>query len=82
MGDRTSLTLEEGMDGVAQLYVDGKQVAEGRVEKTQPTVFSADETADVAVDDATQVADKLFSGIKDSEFTGYVNSVTISVETE
>ncbi len=58
---------------------DGEHVAEGRVDKTQPAVFSADETADVGKDDATQVADKVFKDVKDSEFSGYVNKVTISI---
>ena len=68
-----------GKGGVATLYVDGEKVAEGRVEKTQPAVFSADETADVGKDDATQVADKVFANVEESEFTGYVNAVTISI---
>lgn len=29
--------------------------------------------------DATQVADKVFEDVHDSEFTGYVNKVTISI---
>ena len=68
-----------GKGGLAKLFVDGELVAEGRVEKTQPAVFSADETADVGLDDATQVADKVFKDVDDSEFTGYVNKVTISI---
>lgn len=68
-----------GKGGIATLFVDGKQVASGRVEKTQPAVFSADETADVGKDDATQVADKVFKDVDDSEFTGFVNKVTISI---
>ena len=68
-----------GKGGVAKLFVDGEMVAEGRVEKTQPAVFSADETADVGVDDATQVVSKLFKSRKDSEFTGNVNKVTITI---
>lgn len=36
-----------GKGGVATLFVNGDKVAEGRIEKTQPAVFSADETADV-----------------------------------
>ena len=67
-----------GKGGLASLYVDGEKVAEGRVEKTQPGVYSADETADVGVDEATQVAD-VFEDVDDSEFTGYVTSVTISI---
>jgi arylsulfatase A-like enzyme len=68
-----------GKGGTATLYVDGKKVAEGRIEKTQPAVFSADETADVGLDDATQVADKVFKDLEDSKFTGYVDKVVISI---
>ncbi len=68
-----------GKGGLATLYVDGEKVAEGRIEKTQPMVFSADETADVGIDDATQVAYNIFEDRKDSKFTGYVNKVTISI---
>jgi arylsulfatase len=67
-----------GKGGLATLYVDGEKVAEGRVEKTQPGVYSADETADVGIDEATQVAE-VFKDVHDSEFTGYVTSVTISI---
>jgi arylsulfatase len=68
-----------GKGGKAILYVDGKKVAEGRVDKTEPAVFSGDETADVGLDDATQVADEVFKDVEDSEFTGHVNQVTISI---
>jgi arylsulfatase len=68
-----------GKGGTATLFVDGKKVAEGRVEKTEPAVFSADETADVGVDDATQVAETLFGNREESEFTGHVNAVRTSI---
>ena len=68
-----------GKGGLASLYVDGEKVAEGRIDKTQPAVYSADETADVGIDEATQVADKVFKDVEGSEFTGYVNKVTISI---
>jgi len=68
-----------GKGGLATLYVDGKKVAKGRVEKTVPSVYSADETADVGRDDATQSADLVFKDAKDSDFTGVVKSVTISI---
>lgn len=68
-----------GKGGVANIYVNGTLVAEGRVEKSVPAVFSADETADVGKDDATQVADKVFADVEESKFTGYVNKVTISI---
>lgn len=68
-----------GKGGTATLYVDGKKVATGRVDKTQPAVYSADETADVGQDDATQVANTVFKDVKDSKFTGHVDKVTISI---
>ncbi|MCK5469480.1 MAG: sulfatase-like hydrolase/transferase, partial [Cyclobacteriaceae bacterium] len=68
-----------GKGGIASIFVDGEKVAEGRIEKTEPALFSGDETADVGKDEATQVADWIFKNTKDSEFTGYVNSVTISI---
>jgi arylsulfatase len=71
-----------GKGGLATLYVDGKKVAKGRVEKTVPAVYSADETADVGRDDATQSADLVFKDVEDSDFTGFVKSVTISIPKE
>ncbi len=68
-----------GKGGTARIYVDGNLVAEGRVDKTQPAVFSADETADVGVDDATQVADLVFQNAEDSEFSGKIHTVTVSI---
>jgi arylsulfatase A-like enzyme len=68
-----------GKGGLAKIFVDGKQVAKGRIDKTQPLVFSADETADVGKDEATQVANNVFKDVKDSDFTGHVNKVTISI---
>jgi arylsulfatase len=68
-----------GKGGMATIYVDGEKVAEGRVEKTVPAIFSADETADVGKDDATQVVTTAFQNVKDSEFTGTVEKVVISM---
>ncbi|MGB2692955.1 MAG: arylsulfatase [Thermodesulfobacteriota bacterium] len=68
-----------GKGGVATLYVNGEKVGEGRIEKTIPSVFSADETADVGKDDATQVANSVFKNVEDSEFTGIVEKVVISI---
>jgi arylsulfatase len=67
-----------GKGGVATLFVNGDKVAEGRIDKTQPAVFSADETADVGKDEGTQVA-PLFTSIEDSEFTGRVKTVAVSI---
>ena len=68
-----------GKGGQATLFVDGHKVAEGRIDKTQPGVYSADETADVGKDEATQVADKVFKNVADSVFTGFIDNVTISI---
>ena len=67
-----------GKGGVATIFVNDKSVAEGRIEKTQPNVFSADETADVGRDEGTEVV-PLFKSIEDSKFTGHVKSVTVSI---
>jgi arylsulfatase len=68
-----------GKGGLAKIFVDGKQVAKGRIDKTQPLLFSAYETTDVGKDDATQVANNVFKDVKDSGFTGHVNKITISI---
>ncbi|MDB4835144.1 arylsulfatase [Cyclobacteriaceae bacterium] len=68
-----------GKGGEAILYVNGEEVARGKIAKTQPGVFSADETADVALDDATQVADHVFKSVAASHFTGNVDKVTVTI---
>ena len=67
-----------GKGGKATLYVNGKQVAEGRVEKTQPNIFSADETADVGMDNQTPVALGIGVGAE-TRFTGKINKITLEV---
>ncbi len=66
-----------GKGGLGTIYVDGKKVAEGRIERTQPMIFSADETADVGVDDAMPVTEDYKLG--DNEFTGTIHKVRIDV---
>jgi arylsulfatase len=60
-------------------YSNNEKIGEGKIEKTIPLLISLDETADVGRDDATQVANDVFSSTKDSKFTGYVNSVTVTI---
>jgi arylsulfatase A-like enzyme len=67
-----------GKGGQATLSVNGKQVAEGRVERTQPNIFSADETADVGIDNQTPVAEGIGIG-PETRFTGKINKVTLEV---
>jgi arylsulfatase A-like enzyme len=66
-----------GKGGTVTLYLDGTKVGEGRVEATQPMVFSGDETTDVGSDSATPVSDDY--GPKDSAFTGRVRWVEIDL---
>jgi len=68
-----------GKGGMAVLYVNDKKVAEGRLETTQPIAFSADETADVGVDDATPVVEAMGAG-RHSRFTGKIDRVTVEVK--
>ena len=65
--------------GTGTLYVNGTKVAEGRIERTQPMVFSADETADVGIDLATPVVESIGSEAK-SRFTGKIPKVIIEVK--
>lgn len=69
-----------GKGGEATLSVNGKQVASGRIEKTQPLLFSADETADVGLDNQTPVADDIGIGPVATRFTGTIHKVTLEVE--
>jgi arylsulfatase len=67
-----------GKGGKATLLVNGKPVAEGRVGKTQPNIFSADETADVGLDNQTPVAEGIGIGAE-TRFTGKIKQVTLEV---
>jgi arylsulfatase A-like enzyme len=67
-----------GKGGLGTLYVNDKKVAEGRIGRTQPAVFSADETADVGVDDATPVTEAYKAW--DNAFTGKILKVTVDVK--
>ena len=62
-----------GKGGVGTIFVNDKKVAEKRIEKTQPGLFSVDDLADIGVDDGTYVADYGSS----SKFNGKIEYVTI-----
>ncbi|NLC70585.1 MAG: arylsulfatase [Desulfuromonadaceae bacterium] len=70
-----------GKGGMATLYVNDQKVEEGRIERTQPMIFSADETADVGIDLATPVVASIGSGSR-SRFTGKIHKVTVEVKPE
>ena len=65
--------------GNGTLFVNNEKVAEGRIEHTQPMIFSADETADVGIDLGTPVVEAIGSEAK-SRFTGKIPKVTIEVK--
>ena len=59
------------------LFVDGGQVATGRVEQTQPLVFSFDETTDIGYESGTTVTPDYTAST--SRFTGRINWVQIDL---
>jgi len=63
-----------GKGGTGTLFVNGKKVATGRIERTQFAVYSADEGADVGSDEGTPVTESYKVPFK---FTGKITSVTI-----
>jgi arylsulfatase len=63
--------------GTVTLYLDGDKVGEGRVDGTQPMLFSADETTDVGSDTATPVSDDYTP--HSSVFTGRIDWVQIDL---
>jgi len=66
-----------GMGGTGTILVNGKKVAEGRIDRTQAIVFSADEGADVGRDGETPVTDDYKEG--DNQLTGKIQKVVIEV---
>jgi len=65
-----------GTGGRSVLSINGRQVAERHIPKTQPFAFSADEGADVGVDGETVVSPDYKQG--DNAFTGKIIKVTVA----
>jgi len=65
-----------GTGGKSILSVDGQQVAEAQIPKTQPFLFSADEGVDVGIDAETNVSPDYQPG-EPSAFTGKIVKVTV-----
>ncbi len=63
--------------GNVALYVDGTKCGKGRVERTEPIIFSADETCDVGFGAGSPVTYDY--GTHDNEFSGEVNWVEIDL---
>jgi arylsulfatase len=69
----------QGKGGMGTLYVGDRKVGEGRIERTQPGIFSADETADVGIDLATPVVEAI-GAERRSRFTGHISKLTVEVK--
>ncbi len=65
-----------GKGGLASINVDGEKSAETRVDKTQMTIFSVDDMADVGLDEGTHVADYGAT----SKFNGKIDKIIIDVK--
>ena len=70
---------QPGAGGTGTLYFNDKQVGQGRISKTVPFVFSADETMDVGGDLALPVTADYPEGEK-NKFQGKINWVRIDLE--
>jgi arylsulfatase len=67
-----------GKGGLGTLFVNGEKAGEGRIEHTNSFIFSADETADVGVDDATPVTEDYKEN--ENKFTGKIGKVTVELK--
>jgi arylsulfatase len=63
-----------GKGGSGTITVDGVEAGKGRIDMTQPGIFSVDDLADVGTDDGTPVTN--YGGA--AHFNGHVNKVTIN----
>ena len=67
-----------GGSGTGTIFINDQKVAEGKIDKTVPFIFSADETADVGVDHHTPVSNEY--GERGNEFTGKIDKITIDLK--
>jgi arylsulfatase A-like enzyme len=67
-----------GKGGNVTLSVNGKQVGTGRIERTEPNAFSADDLADVGIDEGTPVS-KAYNELG-NKFTGRIEKVRVDVK--
>ena len=67
-----------GSGGMGTIFIDGKQVAQGRIDRTQAFIFSADEGADIGMDGGTPVTDDYKE--HDNRFTGKIHKVTVELK--
>ena len=65
-----------GKGGVGTITANGNNIAEGKLNRTQPGIFSVDDLADIGVDYGTHVADYG----KSAKFNGKIDKVFIEVK--
>ena len=61
--------------GQSILSVDGQKVAQGKIPKTQPYAYSADEGVDVGMDNETPVSNDYKE--RDNKFTGTIKKLRL-----
>jgi arylsulfatase len=66
-----------GKGGTATLFVDGKQVGQGKIAATAAIVFSADDGCDVGVDTGSPVSPDY--GARGNEFSGTIKGVQLAI---
>jgi arylsulfatase len=66
-----------GGGGMGRIYVNNTLVAKARITRTQPFLFSADEGADVGMDEGTPVTEEYHVP---AAFTGVIDKVTVDVK--
>ena len=67
-----------GQGGTATLYINGKSVGSGKIDHTQFSIFSADESANVGLDSETPVSNDY--DVESSKFSGKIDKVTITLK--
>ena len=67
-----------GKGGIVTLFVDGKKVGQGRIDRTQPGIFSVDDASDVGMDEGTPVIEDYQP--KSTKFTGTIRKVVVDVK--
>ncbi len=64
--------------GTGELWVNGKKMAEGAIDKTHPSLFSLNESFDVGVDNGTPVSNN-YKEKDHFRFTGQIDKVVINL---
>ena len=69
-----------GKGGTVSLYIDGKSVGAGKIERTLPMVFSIDETYDLGIKRGSPITSDLPT--ENTAFTGTVRVVVIETDSK